>query len=100
MADKLLGAEFRGRCRAWPERSSGPIFLNRRLAVVPFPEHKRPARGVARLVYEQSIGGPQRSCLNQLTRSIIIKVERSNPAPPALRSDKDRGKEKVSTGDG
>jgi len=100
MTDKLLGAEFRGHCRAWPERSSGPIFLNRRSAVVPFPEHKRPARGAARLVYEQSIGGPQRSCLNPLTRSIIIKDERSNTAPPALRSDKDRGKQKVSTRDG
>jgi hypothetical protein len=100
MLDKLLGAEFRGRCRAWPEKSRGPLFLNRRSAVIPFPEHNRPARGAARLVYEQSIGEPQRSCLNQLTRSIIIKVERSNPAPPALRSDKDRGNEKVSTGDG
>ena len=100
MTDKFLGAEFRGRCRAWLEKSSGPLFLNRRSAVVPFPEHKRPARGAARLVYEQSIGGPQRSCLNQLTRSIIIKVERSKTEPPALRSDMDRRKEKVSTGDG
>ena len=100
MTDKLLGEEFRGRCRAWPEKSSGPLFLNRHSAVVPFPEHRCPARGVARLVYEQSIGGPQRSCLNQLTRSIIIKVERPNTAPPALRSDMDRGREKVSRGDG